>query len=205
MRAAKLFTALVLSLAVSSFSFAADQSCSAEKAGSAAAGAKCTAVKTAMAAQAKAGECTKKADCSTCPNKADCTSQTKAGGDCPMKTAQGCSKMSAKECQSAKAAGTCCETQGAKIDAKLLENIQTAAASGDFSKVAACPATREALKKLTLSSNAITAGHKELVLKAVDDQAHDFSKVAACKLTCAEIGKAVCEIKGKSLQTALNK
>ena len=67
----------------------------------------------------------------------------------------------------------------------MLKKIHTAAASGDFSAVQACPVTRSALKTLSKSND-----HTWSMVQAAE-KSNDYSKVAACKATRGEINQAV--------------
>ena len=73
----------------------------------------------------------------------------------------------------------------ADIDSKALKNIYAAAAGGDFSKVAACPISRAALRQLSQGNE-----HTYKMVHAAEEKG-DYSKVAACKITRGEISDAV--------------
>ncbi|MEA2062411.1 MAG: hypothetical protein U9P14_01825 [Gemmatimonadota bacterium] len=106
------------------------------------------------------------------------------------------SKSKAMSCQAASAScpkatsAPCCSKTAstgaaADIDTRVLKNIYQAARTGDFSGVAACPVSREALKTLS-ASNEHTRG---MVLSA--ENRNDYSGVAACKVTRDEIRQSV--------------
>ena len=83
-----------------------------------------------------------------------------------------------------------------------LDNIDSAAECGDFSKVSVCNSSRAALKKVVASTSLLDDKHKAWVAKAADSG--DFSEVSACAATRESLRKAVQEYRQKSLQTALN-
>ena len=76
---------------------------------------------------------------------------------------------------------------------KTQANVLSALKSGDFSKVSACQATRDNIKK-SLASYAVTKeGVDTECLNAIESAAEcgDFSKVSACEVSRATLKKVV--------------
>ena len=109
-------------------------------------------------------------------------SKTKAGCAAAQSTQ---SETASACCSSSRSAQTSSAETEADIDSKVLKKIYTAAASGDFSQVEACPVTRKALLRLSQGHE-----HTSSMVRTAE-QKSDYSNVAACKVTRGEISDAV--------------
>ena len=108
--------------------------------------------------------------------------------------AEQCSSASKSKVKASSTTACCSASQStqassaeteADIDSKALKKIYTAAASGDFSQVEACPVTRKALLRLSQGHE-----HTSSMVRTAE-QKSDYSNVAACKVTRGEISDAV--------------
>ena len=83
-----------------------------------------------------------------------------------------------------------------------LQALEQAAASGDFSKVAASKDTQALLKKVVSATPDFHEECKDKVMEVVEGVA-DFSLVAACEMTRAEIDRAVKAYRNNVLNTSM--
>ena len=167
-----------------------ESSCSAKSA--CASKAECSAKQVKTASISSEASCSAK---SASASKAECSKsvQTAANAKVCPKTGKvihqaSYSNEKTASCSAVKSASSC------DIDSKVIKNIETAALSGDFSKVKACSVSKAALKKVTEASSDFKEHSKELVIEAV--ASGDFSKVSACKTTRGEIERAVKQYAG---------
>ncbi len=137
-----------------------------------------------------------------CDKQAVQTAAVADKGACPKQALQAaaanCPATTAAECEKLRASGQCemkgqCDLQKttAQLNRKALSTVYAAAESGDFSKVEACPVSRETLKKLA-NCPQFNAESQKLVLAVLDGK-DQFSHLSACQATRAELKKAVAE------------